>query len=76
MWTHILPILSMHALEMYMHNYVMNNTQIFVFVIGMQLASVGKILRVSLAFDTVLSLFLLCINYLWLGCCRTFPNAF
>ncbi len=53
----------MHALEMHMHNYVMSNTQIFVFFIGMQLANVGKILRVSFAFDTVLSLFLLFINY-------------
>ncbi len=47
----------MLALEMHMHNYVMNNTHIFVSVIGMQLANVGKILRVSFAFDTVLSLF-------------------
>ncbi len=46
-----------YALEMHMHNYVMNNTHIFVSVIGMQLANVGKILRVSFAFDTVLSLF-------------------
>lgn len=58
-WTHTLSIFAVHALKIDIHfpkyiNVIINNALIFVFAIRMQLANVGKILRVRFAFDSFL----------------------
>jgi len=59
----------MHAVEILL---IINNALLFVFAVRMQLANVGKILRVRFTFDAVFVL-LIIRTIKWL---RTFPNAF